>query len=180
MRKALFALPLLASVLTLPHTAYADTTDLFTLTGDSNTYIFTLPQQFTFPVEYHLVTIPAPTTTGTINGVGGQTFNVHFYTGIGSTGDSLSLDQVGILAGPTLISFVSSTGATDTDAINPGSYRLIDFANSITGPDYYNLTITPETTPPTPPAVPEPPTLLLLTTGALALLLATRISSSNP
>ena len=37
MRKALFALPLLASVLTLPHTAYADTTDLFTLTGDSNT-----------------------------------------------------------------------------------------------------------------------------------------------
>jgi hypothetical protein len=179
MRKALFALPLLASTLILPHIAHADTTDLFTLTGDSNTYTFTLPQQFTFPVEYHLVTVPAPTTIGTINGVGGQTFNFHFYTGIGGTGDSLSFDQVGILAGPTLISFVSSTGTTDTAAIDPGSYGLIDFAHSITGPDYYNLTITPETTPPPPPAVPEPPTIFLLATGALALLLATRISSST-
>ncbi|WP_353063914.1 PEP-CTERM sorting domain-containing protein [Tunturibacter psychrotolerans] len=176
MRKALFALPLFASALILPRTANADTTDLFTITGDSNTYTFTLPQQFTFPVEYHLVTVPAPTTTGTINGVGGQTFNVHFYTGIGNTGDSLSFDQVGVLAGPTLISFVSSTGNTDTAAIDPGSYRLIDYAHSITGPDYYDLAITPETTPPTPPAVPEPSTLILLSTGALALLLATRIT----
>jgi hypothetical protein len=176
MRKALFALLLLASVLILPSTAHADTTDLFTLTGDSNTYTFTLPQQFTFPVESHLVTVPAPATIGTINGVGGQTFDVHFYTGIGSTGDSLSFDQVGILAGPTLISFVSSTGSFDTAAIDTGSYRLIDFANSIKGPDYYYLTITPETTPPTPPAVPEPSTLILLSTGALALLLATRIT----
>ena len=173
MRNALFALPLLASALILPRTAHADTTDLFTITGDSSTYMFTLPQQFTFPVEYHLVTVPAPTTTGTINGVGGQTFDVHFYTGIGNTGESLTFDQVGNLAGPTLISFVSSSGNYDTAAIDPGSYQLIDFANSVKGPDYYHLTITPETTPPT---VPEPPTLLLLTTGALALLLATRIA----
>jgi hypothetical protein len=46
---------------------------------------------------------------------------------------------------------------------------LIDFANSIKGPDYYRLTITPETAPPTPPAVPEPATLLLVATGSLGL-----------
>jgi hypothetical protein len=176
MRKALFALPLLASALILPRTARADTTDLFTLTGDSNIYTFTLPQEFTFPVENHLVTVAAPRTTGTINGVGGQTFDVDFYTGIGGTGESLKFGTVGNLAGPTLISFVSSTGTYDTAAIDTGSYRLIDFANSIKGPDYYYLTITPETTPPTPPAVPEPPTLLLLSTGALALLLASRVT----
>jgi hypothetical protein len=179
MRKVLFALPLLAFALILPRTAYADTTDLFTLIGDSNTYTFTLPQEFTFPVEYHLVTVAAPTTTGTINGVGGQTFDVDFYTGIGNTGESLIFDKVGNLAGPRLISFVSSTGSFDTAAIDTGSYQLIDLANSIKGPDYYHLTITPETTPPNPPAVPEPPTLLLLTTGALALLLAARITANR-
>jgi hypothetical protein len=173
MRKALFALPLLASALILPRTAHADTTDLFTITGDSNTYTFTLPQQFTFPVEYHLVTVPAPTTTGTINGVGGQTFDVHFYTGIGDPIESIIFNGIDLAGGGPLISFVSSSGNFDTAAIDPGSYQLIDFANSIKGPDYYHLTITPETNP---PVVPEPPTLLLLTTGALALLLATRIA----
>jgi hypothetical protein len=176
MRNALFALPLLASALILPRTAHADTTDLFTLTGDSNTYTFTLPQEFTFPVSLHLVTVPPLITTGTINGVGGKTFDVTFYTGIGNTGESLIFDNVGNLAGSQLISFVSSSGNFDTAAIDPGSYQLIDFANSIKSPDYYHLTITPETTSPTPPFVPEPPTLLLLTTGALALLLATRIA----
>jgi hypothetical protein len=173
MRNALFALPLLASALILPRTAHADTTDLFTITGDSNTYTFTLPEQFTFAVPLHLVTVPTLTTTGTIDGVGGNTFDVSFYTGIGNTGESVTFNGI-TLAGPVLISFVSSSGNFDTAAIDSGSYQLLDLANSIKGPDYYHLTITPETTPP--PAVPEPPTLLLLTTGALALLLATRIT----
>jgi hypothetical protein len=175
MRKALFALPLLASAFILPRTVHANTTDLFTITADSNTYTFTLPQQFTFAVSPHLVTIPPLATTGTIDGVGGKTFDITFYTGIGNTGESMIFDNIGNLAGPTLISFVSSTGNFDTAAIDTGSYQLIDLANSIKGPDYYHLTIAPETNPPNPPAVPEPPTLLLLTTGARALLLATRI-----
>jgi hypothetical protein len=166
MRKALFALPLLASALILPRTAHADTTDLFTITGDSNTYTFTLPQQFTFAVSPHLVTLPPLATTGTIDGVGGNKFDVTFFTGIGNTGESLIFDNI-TLAGPPLTSFVSSTGNFDTATIDSGSYRLIDLANSINGPDYYALTITTETTPPNPPNVPEPPTLLLLATGAL-------------
>jgi PEP-CTERM motif len=176
MRNALFALPLLVSALILPRTAHADTTDLFTITGDSNTYTFTLPQEFTFPVEYHLVTVAAPTTTGTINGVGGQTFNVDFYTGIGDPLESMIFNGINLAGDGPLISFVSSTGSFDTAAIDSGSYRLIDYFHSITGPDYYYLTITPETTP---PAVPEPSTLILLSTGALALLLATRITPTT-
>jgi hypothetical protein len=172
MRKTLFALPLLAFALILPNAAHADTTDLFTITGDSNTYTFTLPREFTFPVSYHLVTVPTLTTTGTIDGVGGKTSDVTFYTGIGGSGESLIFNDI-TLAGSPLISLVSSSGSFDTAAIDSGSYRLIDYATSITGPDYYDLTITPETTP---PAVPEPSTLFLFATGALALLLATRVT----
>jgi PEP-CTERM motif len=171
MRKALFAL--LAAALIHPLTAHADTTDLFTITGDANTYTFTLPQQFTFPVSLHLVTVPTLTTTGSIDGVGGKTFNVTFFTSIGDPGDSLTFNDI-TLAGPPLISFVSSSGTPgnsfDTAAINPGSYQLIDLANSIKAPDYYRLTIAPETAPPNPPAVPEPTTFLLLATGTLGLL----------
>jgi len=169
MRKALLALLPLAAALIHP-AAHADTTDLFTITGDSSTYTFTLPQQFTFPVSLHLVTVPTLTTTGTIDGVGGKTFDVTFFTGIGNTGDSLTFNDI-TLAGPPLISFISQTGTPgnlfDTAAINSGSYQLIDLANSIKGPDFYHLTIAPETTPINPPAVPEPATLLLLATGTV-------------
>jgi hypothetical protein len=73
------------------------------------------------------------------------------------------------LAGPTLVSFLGQSGAPghliDTAEITAvGSGHLINFANSSAlGPDYFDLTITPESTT---PAVPEPSTLLLLTTGA--------------
>jgi hypothetical protein len=172
MRKALFALPLLASALILPRTAHADTTDFFTITGDYSGYTFSLPEQFTFADSPHLVTVPSLTTTGTIDGLGGKTFDVSFFTDLDNTGNSLTFNGI-TLAGPLLISFVSSSGNFDTAAIIPGSYTLINLTNSIKGPDYYHLTITPETTP---PAVPEPPTLVLLATGALALLLATGIA----
>ena len=43
-------LPLCSLLLALlPIAAHADTTDLFTITGDSHVYTFTLPQVFTFP-----------------------------------------------------------------------------------------------------------------------------------
>jgi len=181
MRNSLFALLPLAAALIHPPVAHADTTDLFTITGD-NTYTFTLPEQFTFAVPLHLVTVPTQTTTGTIDGVGGKPFDVTFFTNIGSSGESLTFNDI-TLAGPPLISLVSSSGTPgnyfDTAAIDPGSYRLIDYANSTPkGPDYYYLTITPETTPPTPPAVPEPTTLLLLATGTLGLL-ATRLRAAR-
>jgi hypothetical protein len=181
MRTSLFALLILAAALIHPTTARADTTDLFTITGDSHTYTFTLPEQFTFPVSLHLVTVPPLATTGTINGVGSKAFEVTFFTGIGGSGESLTFNDI-TLAGPPLISFVSSSGTPgnsfDTAAIDPGSYQLLDFANSIKGPDYYHLTIAPETTPPNPPAVPEPSTLLFLTTGTLGLLL-TRLRQTH-
>ena len=42
-------LPLCSLLLALlPIAAHADTTDLFTITGDSHVYTFTLPQVFTF------------------------------------------------------------------------------------------------------------------------------------
>jgi hypothetical protein len=171
MRNALFAF--LAAALIHSPAALADTTDLFTITGDSNTYTFTLPQQFTFPVNYHLVTVPTLTTSGTINGVSGKPFDVTFFSGIGNTGESLTFNNI-TLAGPVLISFVSSSGTSgnyiDTAAIDSGSYQLIDFANSIKAPDYYRLTIAAET-PPKPSAVPESATFLLVATGTLALLL---------
>jgi hypothetical protein len=163
MRNLLPKLIVLAAT-ALPIAAHADPIDLFTITGDSNTYTFTLPEQFTFAVPLHLVTVPTLTTTGTIDGVGGKTFDVIFFTGISDPGESLIFNNIN-LAGPILISLVSSSGNFDTAAIDPGSYQLIDFANSSKGPDYYALTITPETG-----RVPEPSTLPLLATGTLGVL----------
>jgi hypothetical protein len=163
MRNLLPKLLVLAAT-ALPIAAHADPTDLFTITGDSNTYTFTLPEQFTFADSLHLVTVPTLTTTGTIDGVGGKTFDVIFFTGIGDPGESLIFNNID-LAGPILISPVSSSGNFDTAAIDPGSYQLIDFANSSKGPDYYTLTIIPEAG-----RVPEPSTLPLLATGTLGVL----------
>jgi hypothetical protein len=179
MRKALL-LPFLA--LTIPHTALANTTDLFTITGDSHVYTFTLPEVFSFPDQLHLVALPAQRTTGTIDGVGGQTFDVTFFTDIGTSGISLEFSGINVpgggitLAGAPLASLLGQSGTPghfiDTAEITAvGSGRLIDLASSPKlGPDYYYLTITPETD----PSIPEPSTLLLLTTGALGLLSAVR------
>jgi hypothetical protein len=176
MRKALFLLPLLAFTLSL--TAHADTIDHFTITGDSHVYTFDLPQVFSFPDQLHLVALPTQRTTGTIDGVGGQTIDVSFYTGIFGS-DSLGLSSLGggfLLEGAPLVKLLGQSGTPghliDTAEITAvGSFSLINFANSsLQGPDYFEVTITPETT----PSVPEPSTILLLTTGTLTLLRTVR------
>jgi hypothetical protein len=167
MRKTLFTLALLASASILPLTAHADTLDV-TLTGDAHTFTFTLPSQFSFPDQLHLVTVPLIQTTGTADGIAGQTFDVTFFTGIGSPGDSLTFTDVStfttfLLTGPVLISPLPQTGTPghliDTAAIATGTFILADNAISPKSPTNFSLTITPQST------TPEPSTLLLLGTG---------------
>jgi hypothetical protein len=169
MRRILPSCSLLLAL--LPIASHADTTDLFTITGDSNVYTFTLPQVFTFADQLHLVALPTQTATGTVDGVGGHTFDVTFLTDIGSSGDSLTFNGV-TLSGPVLVSLIGQSGTPgnliDTAEITGvGHYRLINLQNSsFNEPDYFALTIDQETTP-----APEPSTLTLLATGILSLLL---------
>jgi hypothetical protein len=158
----------------LPIAARADTLDA-TLIGDSHTFTFTLPSPYSFPDQLHLVTIPTITTTGTIDGVSGQMFDVTFYSGIGSTLDSLIFnDRVGdsyLLSGAVLISGLSggTQPGTDTALINTGSFTLLDLQlSSAAGPYHFHLTINPQS------ATPEPSTLLLFATGMICLVSAIR------
>jgi hypothetical protein len=166
MRNFLPKLLVLAATL-LPIAAHADTLD-GTLTGDSHTFVFTLPSQFSFPDQIHLVTVPTIRTTGTADGVAGQIYDVTFFTGIGSFGDSLIFTDGPsfFLAGPVLISPLPQTGTPghliDTAAIATGSFTLEDKDISPKGdPLDFELTITPQPS----TGVPEPSTLLLLGTG---------------
>ena len=175
MRNFLPKLLVLAATL-LPITVHADTLDV-TLTGDSHTYVFTLPSQFSFPDQTHLVTVPPIQTTGTADGITGQTFDVTFFTGIGSPGDSLTFTDASnftsfLLTGPVLISPLPQTGTPgnliDTALLATGSFNLEE--NSISpkgGPIDFELTITPQSPPNT--GVPEPSTLLLFATGTIGL-----------
>ena len=159
---------LVLAATSLPIAAHADTLDA-TLIDGSHTFTFTLPSPYTFPDQLHLVTIPTITTTGTMDGVSGHTFDVTFYSGIGSTLDSLIFDdRVGdryLLDGPVLISPFHQPGTppgTDTVLIDTGSFTLLDLQlSSAAGPYYLHLTITPQS------ATPEPSTLLLFATGMM-------------
>jgi hypothetical protein len=161
----------------LPIVVHADTLDA-TLIGDSHTFTFTLPSPYSFPDQLHLVTIPTITTTGTTDGVSGQTFDVTFYSGIGSTSDSLIFDDRDgdryLLSGPVLISPyqgppLGTPPGIDTAFIDTGSYALLDLQlSSAAGPYYFHLTITPQS------ATPEPSTLLLFATGMMGMIGAIR------
>jgi hypothetical protein len=161
----------------LPIAVHADTLDA-TLIGDSHTFTFTLPSPYSFPDQLHLVTIPTITTTGAMDGVSGHTFDVTFYSGIGSTSDSLIFDDRDgdryLLSGPVLISPyqgppLGTPPGIDTALINTGSYALLDLQlSSAAGPYYFHLTITPQS------ATPEPSTLLLFATGMMGMIGAIR------
>jgi hypothetical protein len=175
MRNLLLKLLVLA-VTSLPIAACADTLDA-SLVGDSHTFTFTLPSQFSFPDQIHLVTVPPVHTTGTADGVANQAFDLTFFTGIGGSGESLIFSDItnGLsftFFGPILISPGTDPNAPPnfiTADIATGTFGLTDF-NGIAGPIHYTLTIAPQPSTPTP----EPSTLLLVGTGMIGLVASMR------
>jgi hypothetical protein len=168
---------LVFAAISLPIAAHADTLDA-TLTGDSHTYTFTLPTPYSFPDQLHLVTLPTLQTTGTADGISGHTFDITFFTGIGTSGNSLIFDELGgtafTLLGPPLVSPLPPTGAPpnqiDNAAIATGSFVLTEFSTQGL-PIRFNLTIAPQAAS---SSTPEPSTLVLLATGTLGILCLAR------
>jgi PEP-CTERM motif len=169
----------------LPIAAHADTLDA-TLIDGSHTFTFTLPSPYTFPDQLHLVAIPTIRTTGTADGVSGQTFDVTFYTGSvpGFLGfQSVTINELFgtqyVLYGASLISPLyqpppGTPPGTDTVLIDTGSFTLLDFQrSSAAGPYYVQLIITPQS------ATPEPSTLLLFATGMMGIAGAIRRRMAN-
>jgi hypothetical protein len=170
MRNLLAKLLVLAAT-SLSIAAHADTLDA-TLMGDSHTFNFTLPSQFSFPDQMHLVTVPPIQTTGTADGVANQTFDLTFFTGIADPGESFLFSNItnGLsftFLGPILISPGTDPNAPPnflTADIATGTFDLIDLDGK-GDPIEYTLTIAPQPSAPSP----EPSTFFLLGTGMFGL-----------
>ena len=168
--RALFIGLTLLSAAALPLTASADLVDNFTLTGNGNTYTWSLPANETYPDLPHLGLLDFSTSV-TINNSTQVTEDVGFFTIYGPAGPDLSLPQIpDELYGPLVTDITSITpgnpGEVDlTFAL--GSFNLDDFhfgPGQPQPPTPYTLLITQQDT----AATPEPAGLLLLATALLA------------
>jgi hypothetical protein len=155
--------------------ARADTVDNFTLVGDGHTVTWSLPGAASFP-DFSLFNFFYESAPATIDGISGYSiggdYYTYFYRSLSVEFD-LPASIFGAssfpLAGPqfTNISFVAAYNPPpylQEDVIggfNPGTYSLQQL--SAGPPVDFTLTIAQQTLPDTP----EPPSLLLLATGAL-------------
>jgi PEP-CTERM motif len=179
MSKSLFTFVLFASASILPLAAHADTVDDFTLSGDSTTITYSLPSTVTF-ANFPLFNFFSQSAPTTINGVSGYNetglyYDTEFFPKISMTlsvPSSVPGSPQLILTGPQFIDFNFESPVLGTATFIPGSYTLesLQFTNPLqpfSPPIFYDLTITPESTP---PSVPEPSSLLLFATGIASLL----------
>jgi hypothetical protein len=177
--KSLFTFVLLASASILPLAAHADTVDDFTLAGNSTTITYSLPSTVSF-TNFPLFNFFSQSAPTTINGVSGFNETSLYYDTSIFPKISMTLSVPStvpgspqlILTGPQFIDFDFESPTLGSATFIPGTYTLesLNFFNLLqpfSPPIFYDLTITPESTP---PAVPEPSSLLLFITGAAGLL----------
>jgi hypothetical protein len=191
MSKILFTLPLIASALTIPLTAHADTIDDFTLSGQGHTLTYSLPSTTTFPEHPHINSFNE-SSPAAVDGVSGYfeystyyppsypapTFEIFVdsppFAPVIELGGSQFVDFQYLPANNPYPYYPYDVVAT----FIPGTYNLLELGavlHPIVPPVPYTLTIAQETTP---SAVPEPSTIALFGTGVLGLLLFVRMKSA--
>jgi hypothetical protein len=168
MRFLFVGLTLLSSA-TLPLTASADPVDNFTLTGNGNTYTWSLPADETYPDLPHLGLLDFSTNV-TVNGTT-QTEEVGFYTIYAPAPDDLFIPQIpDTLYGP-LLAQISDGSPGYVDITFPlGTFDLDDYHFSPSNPPGQSPPPTPYTlviTQQDAAATPEPSALVLLGTALL-------------
>jgi PEP-CTERM motif len=186
MRNPLFTFALLASALTLPLAARADTIDDFTLVGDGSTFTFSLPASFTVANHPHLDSALLGNVATSVNGVNGYSSALTIYLPLLAfrSGFDIYVAPSGSGGGPIYDYQLQGPSLADqptepfidplaTVTFLPGTYELSTFLDGIPfltkGGIPFTLTIAPETA-----ATPEPGTLFLFATGALGIITAAR------
>jgi hypothetical protein len=168
---------LLCVFLVLPlSNAYADTMDLFTLTGGGHTQVWLFPAVETF--TYPEVPIFVPAFTPISQSQDGVPVINPLAIAFFPPGRGLTL-QYPLLSGPSVIDVLSSSGPyfdphdyegyfIDTLTFTPGTFSVLSAFTPGMPQIPYSLTITPVSG----PATPEPSTITLLLTGACTLFAA--------